>query len=64
MKAKMWIILVIIILLLIVLVQNTGIVTLRLLFWGVAIPQFLLLVFALIIGFIIGYLTCLLSKKK
>ena len=64
MKAKAWTILVIIILLLIVLVQNTGATTLKLLFWGIAIPQFLLLIFALIIGFFIGYLTGMLSKRK
>ncbi|MGI5876563.1 MAG: LapA family protein [Dethiobacteria bacterium] len=64
MKAKVWIIIVIAILLLIILVQNTGPVTLNLFFWGITMPQILLLFFSIIIGLVIGYIIRLFSKKK
>lgn len=64
MKPKPIIILVIVILLLIILVQNTHVVTFHILFWEISMSQFLLIGFSVIIGFIIGYLVCLLAAKR
>lgn len=63
-KPKSIAILVIIILLLIILVQNTHVVTLHLLFWRIEMSQFLLIGFSVVIGFIVGYLVCLLAARK
>ena len=57
MKPKVIIYLVIAVVILIVLVQNTHVVSLRLLFWEITMFQFLALGFAVILGFVAGYLT-------
>ncbi|HPZ64724.1 MAG: LapA family protein [Dethiobacteria bacterium] len=64
MKPKLIAILVLIILFLIILAQNTQVITLSLLFWKINMSQFLLIAFALIIGFVAGYLICLLTAKQ
>ena len=64
MKPKVIIILVLVVLFLITLAQNTHITTLNLLFWSISMSQIILLAFTLLGGFIIGYLTAMLSQKK
>ena len=56
MKAQTIVVLVIIGLFLIVLIQNTQVVTLRLLFWKLEIAQIILVPLTMVIGFILGYL--------
>ena len=56
MKAKNIVILVLIGLFLIILVQNTQVVTLRLLFWKIDVSQIIMVPLTMLIGFVIGYL--------
>ena len=56
MKAKTIVILVLIGLFLIILIQNTQVVTLRLLFWKIGMSQIILVPVIMLIGFVIGYL--------
>jgi uncharacterized integral membrane protein len=56
MKPKTITILVLIGLFLIILIQNTQVVTLRLLFWKVGMSQIILVPLTMLIGFILGYL--------
>ena len=56
MKAKNIVILVLIDLFLIILVQNTQVVTLRLLFWKIDVSQIIMVPLTMLIGFVIGYL--------
>ena len=64
MKPKVIIYLVIAVVILIILVQNTHVVSLRLLFWEINMSQFLALGFAVILGFVAGYLTSSFSWKN
>ncbi len=63
MKPKIIAILAVLLLFLIILAQNTHVVTLRLLFWDIAMSQVILLGFAVLLGFTIGYLACFLTRK-
>jgi len=56
MKPMTIVILVIVALFVIILVQNTQIVTLRLLFWKLGMSQIILVPLTMLIGFIIGYI--------
>ena len=56
MKAKTIVVLVLIGLFLIILIQNTQVVTLRLLFWKIGMSQIILVPVIMLIGFVIGYL--------
>lgn len=56
MKAKVIVVLVLIGLFLVILIQNTQVVTLRLLFWKVGMSQIILVPLTILIGFILGYL--------
>ena len=57
MKAKTIVLLVLIGLFLIILIQNTQVVTLQLLpFWEIAISHVILILLAMLIGFILGYI--------
>ena len=56
MKPKTIVILVLVALFAIVLIQNTQVVTLRLLFWKVGMSQIILVPLTMVIGFILGYL--------
>jgi uncharacterized integral membrane protein len=56
MKPKTIVILVLVALFLIILVQNTQVVTLRLLFWKIGMSQIILVPLTMLIGFVIGYL--------
>jgi len=56
MKPKTIVILVLVALFAIILIQNTQVVTLRLLFWKVGMSQIILVPLIMVIGFILGYL--------
>lgn len=56
MKAKIIVVLVLIGLFLVILIQNTQVVTLRLLFWKVGMSQIILVPLTMLIGFILGYI--------
>jgi uncharacterized integral membrane protein len=51
------------ILFLIFLFQNTDVVTLRLYFWRVSMPQIILILAVLLIGFAGGYIVAKLTRK-
>ena len=63
MKPKVIVLLVFILLFLIVLIQNTEVITLRLFFWTISMSQIILIVFILLGGFAIGYMTSMLTRK-
>ncbi len=56
MKPITIVILVLVALFVIILVQNTQVVTLRLLFWKLGMSQIILVPLTMLIGFIIGYI--------
>ncbi len=64
MKPKLIAILVITLLFLIVLGQNAHVVTLNLLFWSISVSQIILILFALLIGFALGYITSEVIKVR
>ncbi len=64
MKPKVIVILVLIILFIIILAQNTYDITLRLLFWSISMPQIILIAVVLLGGFVIGYITSMLTRKR
>ncbi|MDZ7723907.1 MAG: lipopolysaccharide assembly protein LapA domain-containing protein [candidate division KSB1 bacterium] len=65
MKVRAVVISVFAVLLLIVLLQNTQIVNVRLLFWTVSMSRIVLLLVVIVISFLLGYLThFLLNKRK
>ena len=64
MKPKLIAILTFSLLFLIVLAQNAHAVTLRLFFWQISISQFVLILFAVVIGFAAGYITSALIRVK
>lgn len=64
MKPKVLIILVLLIVFLIILIQNTHVVDINLLFWTISMSQIILIAFALLGGFIIGYLTAKMTARS
>ena len=56
MKPKTIVALVLLVLFLIALFQNTQVVTLRLFFWELSMPQILLTSLTVLIGFVSGYI--------
>ena len=64
MKPKVIIILVVVALFLIIFAQNTQTATVNVFFWTFATPQIILLSFTLLGGFIIGYLTSTVTRRK
>ena len=56
MKPMTIVILVLVALFVIILIQNTQVVTLRLLFWKLDMSQIILVPLTMLIGFIIGYI--------
>jgi len=63
-KAKLIVMLVLIVLFLIILIQNTQVIDLNLFFWTISMSQIILIVFVLLGGFILGFLTSMLSRKR
>jgi lipopolysaccharide assembly protein A len=64
MNTKSIIIIILIAVFLIVLLQNTQVVELRLLFWKITMSRVILFPLTLLIGFVIGYITAKLGKRK
>ncbi len=56
MKPKMIAILILAVLLLIIVIQNSNVAELHLLFWKVSMSLIILIFFVTLIGFVIGYL--------
>jgi uncharacterized integral membrane protein len=63
-KRKNIIILILAIIALILIVQNTRVVRLQLLFWQIWMSQIVLVVLMLAIGFAIGFILAKMSKRK
>ncbi|MFO7951427.1 MAG: LapA family protein [Bacillota bacterium] len=64
MKPKVVVILVLVILFLIILIQNTHVTDLHLFFWSIRMSQIILIALFLVGGFITGYLTSMLTRKR
>ena len=64
MKAKMIVVFVALLLALIILIQNTQVVTFRLLFWSAEISQLLLVLLTLALWFVLGFLVAKLTGRK
>lgn len=64
MKPKMITGLVIGVLLIIILFQNTQATDLRLYFWTLSLPQIILILIVLVVGFLGGFITAKLMGKK
>lgn len=64
MKPKVIAIIVLIVLLFIIMVQNTQVIDLHLLFWTISMSQIILIGIALVCGFVIGYLISMLTGKR
>ncbi len=64
MNAKKIFMIIIIILFLILLLQNTQVVTLRLLFWKISMSQIILIPIILLLGFALGYLTAYQLRRQ
>ncbi len=63
MKPKLIIGIVAIILFVIFLIQNTQVVTLRLYFWELSMPQIILISITMLIGIAVGYIIATMRKK-
>jgi len=63
MKPKTIIILVLIVLAVIIIIQNSEMVTLQLLFWKIMMNRIIFISFLLVVGFLIGFLVAKLTKK-
>lgn len=64
MKAKLITLLIVLVLALIVLVQNTHVVSFRLLFWSVDMSMVVLVLLMLLIGFVLGFVVAKLTGRK
>jgi len=64
MEARKIIFLAAIILAIIIMLQNTQIVTVTLLFWKINLSKIVLIVIALLVGFVMGYLVNSLKASK
>jgi len=64
MKPKIIVLLVIIALSLVVIIQNTQVVTYRLFIWKISISQIILLPFAVLTGFAIGFIVAKLTENR
>ncbi len=64
MKPKTIIILILIILFIIVLIQNTEVVSFQIYFWKISMSRIIIYPAILLLGFVIGYITAVVSRKK
>ena len=64
MNTKIIVMLTAILLAVIIMVQNTQVIRMRLLFWSLDISKILLLVILLLLGFVVGYVVATISNKK
>jgi len=63
MKQKTIIILILLVLAIVILVQNTQVVEVQIFFWKIAMSRIIMITFALIVGFVIGYFVPKVQKK-
>ena len=63
MKPKTIIILILIVLAIVILIQNTQVVEVQIFFWKIAMSRIIMITFALIVGFVIGYFVPKVQKK-
>ncbi len=64
MRPKTIILLILLLLCLVILIQNTEVVTLRVLFWTMSMSRILLIPLLILMGFIIGYLVATLRRRE
>lgn len=64
MKAKVIAGIVLVVLLAVLLVQNTAVVTYRLLFWTIRLSQILLVPLIALLGFLIGYIAGSIRRRR
>mgnify|MGYP001098693831 CR=1 FL=1 len=64
MKPKTIIIIVLLVLLAVILIQNTQLVTFRLLLWRISVSEVILVPSILLLGFILGFLVAKLGSQK
>lgn len=64
MKPKTIAILTIVLLFLVILLQNTQVVTLKILFWQISMSQIILIPLTMLIGFILGYFAAKVSGSQ
>jgi len=63
MKPKTIVIAILLVLFLIILLQNTHVVTVQLLFWDISMSRIILLLLMMGIGFVVGYVAASLKRK-
>ncbi|NQV18130.1 MAG: DUF1049 domain-containing protein [Armatimonadetes bacterium] len=64
MKFKSFLILIILLLVIIIFIQNTEVVKFQIYFWQIRLSRIILFLTLLIIGFIAGYITAKLHRRK
>jgi uncharacterized integral membrane protein len=64
MKTKAVLIAVLIVLLLILIIQNSWAVPIRLYFWTISIPAFLMILGIFLVGLLVGYLAAHMEKRR
>jgi len=64
MKPKMITGIILGVLIIIILFQNTQATVLRFYFWNISLPQIVLILIVLIVGFLVGFVTAKLMGKK
>ena len=64
MKFKTYLILAILLLVIIIFIQNREIVKFQIFFWQISLSRIILFPVLLIIGFIVGYITAKLHRRK
>lgn len=64
MKTKTVVILVLVVIVAILLIQNSGLVKFRLLFWNTYMPVFFLVLGVFAVGVVIGYLAAKVDRRK
>ena len=64
MKTKAGLIAVLIVLLLILIIQTSGAVHVRLYFWSLDIPAFLMVLGVFLVGLLVGYLAAHMEKRR
>lgn len=64
MKTKTVVVFVLIILAFILMLQNSVMMELKLFFWNIYAPMFILVFFIFLIGFLVGFLAARIDRKK
>ncbi len=64
MNAKVIVGIVLVVLLVLFLVQNTAVVTYRLLFWTISLSQIVLVPLIAVVGFVVGYMAGSIRRRR